>query len=283
MVFHVIFIVSVFDCYFTSPVVFGMNHHDSGHGEAMRLVLIVGNWPPSTPQLSGLMHPVDDGLLVDLLFTSSGFAFGISSRSVVAPPLRSIAKKGGAFNVSHTRVPTESCPGHVANIVSSAYTHPLHRDSDVSQAEYSIGAVDKTQSKLCFFKAGRPTQFRLGVNQSRRTFSFGFPDILSMFAKGASPDKALTWCYDEEAEDFTKDATTLDTWVLDRLRCLFENANGCYVKLSNTRLFPQEYMRSILDNAVDEVEHLVFHNSTGTKKRVLFLPLTTDREPWRQW
>ncbi|KAI6106669.1 hypothetical protein EDD16DRAFT_1628638 [Pisolithus croceorrhizus] len=60
------------------------------------------------------MHPVDDGLLVDLLFTSNGFPFGVSSPTVVAPPLRSIAEKRGAFNVSHTRVPTESCPGHVA-------------------------------------------------------------------------------------------------------------------------------------------------------------------------
>lgn len=25
-----------------------------------------------------------------------------------------------------------------------------------------------------------------------------------MFAKGATPGKVRTWCYDEEAEDFTK-------------------------------------------------------------------------------
>ena len=80
-------------------------------------------------------------------------------------------------------------------------------------------------------------------NQSSHTFSFGSPDILPMFSKGAIPGKVQTWCYDDEAEDFTKgepkvpgiyfglldvfhgaDATTLDTWVLDQLRTLFQNA-----------------------------------------------------------
>jgi phosphatidylinositol glycan class N len=41
-------------------------------------------------------------------------------------------------------------------------------------------------------------------NQSSHTFSFGSPDILPMFAKGATLGKVRSWCYDEEAEDFTK-------------------------------------------------------------------------------
>ncbi|KAI6002424.1 Phosphatidylinositolglycan class N-domain-containing protein [Pisolithus orientalis] len=187
IVFHVVFIASVFDCYFTSPVVHGMNHHGSqSRGEAKRLVLIVA-----------------DGLRADLLFTPNGFAFGESSPTVVAPHLRSIAEKRGAFGVSHTRVPTESRPGHVA-IIGGMY-------EDVS-------AVTKGWKT-------NPVDFDSVFNQSSHTFSFGSPDILPMFSKGASLDKVLTWCYDEEAEDFTKDATTLDTWVLDQLRILFQNAS----------------------------------------------------------
>ncbi len=42
------------------------------------------------------------------------------------------------------------------------------------------------------------------LNQSSSTFSFGSPDILPMFAKGASPGKVKTWSYNEDEEDFTK-------------------------------------------------------------------------------
>lgn len=47
-----------------------------------------------------------------------------------------------------------------------------------------------------------------------------------MFAQGATPGKVDTWSYDEEDEDFTKDATALDTWVLDQLQTLFQNASS---------------------------------------------------------
>lgn len=101
-----------------------------------------------------------------------------------------------------------------------------------------------------------------------------------MFSKGASPGKVLTWCYDEEAEDFTKDATTLDTWVLDQLRILFRNAStdatlnsqlrgdkvifflhllGLDTTGHAYRPFSMEYMQNIqiVDNIVGQVENLV--------------------------
>lgn len=72
-----------------------------------------------------------------------------------------------------------------------------------------------------------------------------------MFAKGATPGKVRSWCYDEEAEDFTKgryhtellivaltrcvDATALDTWVLDQLHVLFRNASQDTTLNSNLR------------------------------------------------
>ena len=42
LVFHLVYIGSVFDCYFTSPVVSGMESYHVGTAEAKRLVLIVG-------------------------------------------------------------------------------------------------------------------------------------------------------------------------------------------------------------------------------------------------
>ena len=63
-------------------------------------------------------------------------------------------------------------------------------------------------------------------NQSSHTFSFGSPDILLMFAQGATPDRIDAWCYHQDQVDYTKDATALDLWVLDQLRILFHNATA---------------------------------------------------------
>ncbi|KAG2013076.1 GPI ethanolamine phosphate transferase 1 [Coprinopsis cinerea AmutBmut pab1-1] len=183
--FHVVFIYSVFDCYFTSPVVSGMKSFNVGSSPAKRLVLIVG-----------------DGLRADLLFNTNPFPNIPGSPRIVAPHLRSIVENRGAFGISHTRVPTESRPGHVA-IIAGMY-------EDVS-------AVTKGWKT-------NPVDFDSVFNQSSATFQFGSPDITPMFTRGAAPGKVKEWCYDAEAEDFTKDATELDLWVLDHLESLLRNA-----------------------------------------------------------
>ncbi|KAK0203761.1 Phosphatidylinositolglycan class N-domain-containing protein [Desarmillaria ectypa] len=185
LLFHLIFIYSVFDCYFTSPVVHGMSSFNVGYKEAKRLVLIVG-----------------DGLRADLLFEPNGFSAFPNTPEVVAPHIRSIIEQRGAFGVSHTRVPTESRPGHVA-IIGGMY-------EDVS----AVAKGWKTN----------PVDFDSVFNKSSHTYSFGSPDILPMFTRGAVPGVVKEWSYDEDAEDFTQDATKLDLWVLDNLRDLFRNA-----------------------------------------------------------
>ena len=57
-----------------------------------------------------------DGLRADLLFSTDAFPLIADAPKVVAPHLRSIVESRGAFGVSHTHVPTESRPGHVALI-----------------------------------------------------------------------------------------------------------------------------------------------------------------------
>ena len=50
LIFHVVYLRSVFDCYFTSPVVNGMKSYGTvGKAPAKRLVLIVGE---SFPQVA---------------------------------------------------------------------------------------------------------------------------------------------------------------------------------------------------------------------------------------
>jgi GPI ethanolamine phosphate transferase 1 len=117
LVFHLVYILSVFDCYFTSPVVHGMRHFGGGEVEAKRLVLFVGEWSESfTQSWPEMTYAAADGLRSDLLFNLKPFPTISESPEVIAPYLRGVIEKRGAFGVSHTRVPTESRPGHVAII-----------------------------------------------------------------------------------------------------------------------------------------------------------------------
>ncbi|KAI8908971.1 Phosphatidylinositolglycan class N-domain-containing protein [Gorgonomyces haynaldii] len=150
--------------------------------------------PPSPPAKRLFLY-VGDGLRADRLY---------ENQMERAPFLKSKVFHEGTWGVSHTRVPTESRPGHVA-LIAGFY-------EDVS-------AVTKGWKT-------NPVNFDSVFNESRHTWSFGSPDILPMFAYGASdPSKVEMFMYEAETEDFSKeDASDLDTWVFDHVERLFEEA-----------------------------------------------------------
>jgi phosphatidylinositol glycan class N len=215
VVFHVVYIYSIFDIYFVSPIVsgmrdFGVERAADAEAPARRLVLYVGKWSTQCRDFLQELTSVllGDGLRADKAFQSFPEPYPQSEADLeprrLAPFLRSRVLEHGTFGVSHTRVPTESRPGHVALIAG------LYED---------VSAVT-TGWKL------NPVNFDSVFNRSRHTWSWGSPDILPMFQMGATPGRVDAYTYAAEDEDFSSgDATHLDTWVFDRVKGLFAEAS----------------------------------------------------------
>ncbi|CAK7269307.1 Glycosyl phosphatidyl inositol anchor synthesis [Sporothrix epigloea] len=258
-VFHFIYIFSIFDIYFVSPVVSGMRlfrveRPAEAKAPADRLVLFVGDGLRADKAFQALPEPYpqnDDDLIPRHL----------------APFLRSRVLEHGTFGISHTRVPTESRPGHVALIAG------LYED---------VSAVT-TGWKL------NPVNFDSVFNRSRHTWSWGSPDILPMFEQGAVPGRVDTYMYTAEDEDFSSDSTILDYWVFDHVKELFAEARtnetlaaslredkivfflhllGLDTAGHGFRPYSKEYLNNIkvVDQGVKEITELIndFYNDDRT-------------------
>jgi GPI ethanolamine phosphate transferase 1 len=128
VIFHLVYLYSIFDIYFKSPIVHGMQSHQiSQQGISKRIVFIVS-----------------DGLRSDKLFQNiDRFPF-----------FKSITEGQSSVGISHTRVPTESRPCHVSMIsgiyedVSAVFNgwkvNPVEFDSVFNQSNFvlQIGSPD---------------------------------------------------------------------------------------------------------------------------------------------
>ncbi|TSK98485.1 GPI ethanolamine phosphate transferase 1 [Bagarius yarrelli] len=239
---HVVFFISIFDIYFTSPLVHGMR--------PQRV--------PLPPPARRLVLFVADGLRADSMFKPH------TNGTTRTPYLRRIIEEGGSWGVSHTRVPTESRPGHVALIAGfyedvSAVAKGnkpvityLQHFIMIHLYEYLCVCVCVC-ARVCAGWKENPVEFDSVFNESRYTWCWGSPDILPMFAKGqlrvhhvpldvplvsnaeglsnfvfivgASGDHVYTHTYPTAMEDFaSKDASRLDTWVFNQVKDFLTSA-----------------------------------------------------------
>ncbi|KAM0748161.1 PigN-domain-containing protein [Meredithblackwellia eburnea MCA 4105] len=244
ILFHTVYLFSIFDIYFVTPVVTVNNRFtvtdpktSNPWAPAKRTVLIVGDglradklfqpyqnppFPISIPLPSTIQtNSTNPSQSPSVDHSPSPFFPAHLNLTTPAPFLLSlIANKTAKWGISHTRVPTESRPGHVALIAG------MYED---------VSAVTRGWST-------NPVQFDSVFNQSRKTWAWGSPDIVPMFSpspssgegkgKGREEEegKLVQFCYESEDEDFSKDATALDLWVLDSVVNLF---------LNSTRTSPQ--------------------------------------------
>lgn len=107
------------------------------------------------------------------------------------------------IGVSHTRVPTESRPGHVA-LIAGLYEDP--------------SSIFKGWEE-------NPVEFDSVFNRSSKTFAWGSPDIVPMFSKGATTGRVSIDVYHSNEEVFSANAHTylLDKWVFDKVRTFLDD------------------------------------------------------------
>ncbi|KAJ8971288.1 hypothetical protein NQ314_000765 [Rhamnusium bicolor] len=177
---HFLLLFAVFDVYFASPLDKGMAPVKSTDlPPAKRLVLFVA-----------------DGLRAEAMY-------GDDENYRI--PFLTKLKQSGSWGVVHTRMPTESRPGHVA-MLAGIYEDP--------------SAIFKG------WKAN-PVPFDSVISQSNNSWCWGSPDIIKLFNKDDLPTVHLH-AYGSEMEDFGKNNTgLLDVWVYNKVEKFLKEVHGC--------------------------------------------------------
>ncbi|EDV25329.1 uncharacterized protein TRIADDRAFT_23890 [Trichoplax adhaerens] len=150
------------------------------------------------PPAKRLVLFVGDGLRADKLFH-------IQDNIARAPFLREKVLKYGSWGVSHTRAPTETRPAHIALIAG------FFED---------ITAIKKGWKE-------NPVKFDSVFNRSTHTWSWGSPDVLPIFNKGAAKRKMTTFMYSLPFQNSVYyNGIVLDKWVIENFRKFFTQAKS---------------------------------------------------------
>lgn len=134
-----------------------------------------------------------------VLFIADGLRVeSIEGNLEKVPFLRGIMQSRGMSGTSHTRVPTESRPGHVA-LIAGLYEDPS-----------------------AIFKGWQdnPVDFDHTFNRTRMTWGWGSPDIVPIFSRTVKDGHVVSETYDPKDEDFSGQSETklLDLWVFQRVK-----------------------------------------------------------------
>lgn len=181
LIIHVLLVLAAFDLYFSSPLDHGMTPiKTTDKPSAKRVVLFVA-----------------DGLRAEAILGRD--------KEQRTPFLTHVLKHRGSWGVAHTRVPTESRPGHVA----------------------MLGGIYEDPSALFKGWKHNPVNFDSVINQSKNAWCWGSPDICYLFNRDNLPHIHLH-SYGAEMEDFGKNNTeVLDEWVFSKVKSTLKNLENC--------------------------------------------------------
>ncbi|XP_044761039.1 GPI ethanolamine phosphate transferase 1-like [Coccinella septempunctata] len=226
---HLLLLVAIMDVHFKSPLEVGLAPVKStDYPPAKRLVIFIA-----------------DGLRAQAVFDSNQNS---------TTYLTSVRTTRGSWGVSHTRVPTESRPNHVA-ILGGIYEDP--------------SAVYKSWKKF-------PIDFDTVFNESRNSWVIGTEEITSIFNKNAQNNVKLLASPPELLDYKRENHQVLDEWVFKEMTSLLKNSgktgalqesgiifslhlSGLDMTGHSKKPYSEEYFRNIryVDRMVQKIEGLV--------------------------
>ncbi|KAF7247143.1 GPI ethanolamine phosphate transferase 1 [Paragonimus skrjabini miyazakii] len=160
---------SIFVVYYTSPLV---------HGS----VPIPLN---TTPLATHLVFMITDGMRADKLF---------GSKMENAPFIKDLLLNQGAWGLSHTRVPTESRPGHIAMLGG------FYEDVASVTKGWQANAVE----------------FDSLLNRSQRAWAWGTHEVVEAFGLGTSNHVQVKSSPSELSDLAKHNLTDIDRWTVDQ-------------------------------------------------------------------
>ncbi|KAJ7541011.1 hypothetical protein O6H91_10G041200 [Diphasiastrum complanatum] len=248
VVLHATYMLSIFDIYFKTPIVHGMDPV-----------------PPRfhTPPAKRLVLFVADGLRADKFFELQ------PDGKPRAPFLHNIMHTKGRWGVSHARPPTESRPGHVA-IIAGFYEDPsaVTKGWKANPVEFD-SLFNRSKHTLAF---GSPDIVPIFCGGLTHAYCDSYPHEFEDFATDAS--FLDEWSFDHFMGTLNKSKTDSELHKLlasDQL-VIFLHLLGCDTNGHAHRPYSSIYLNNIrvVDEGVENVIKLIEEHFADEKTAYVF-------------
>ncbi|CAH8499019.1 unnamed protein product [Heterobilharzia americana] len=206
---------SIFDIYYTSPLTHGTN------------LVPLNVSAPATH----VIFIVSDGLRADKLFGND---------MEYTPFLRDVLMHRGLWGVSHTRVPTESRPAHVAMLAG------FYED---------VASITKGWRT-------NPVEFDSVLNRSHLAWIWGYREVVLSFVSPSTHHIKATPCPDELSDLTKTNPTEIDRWVISQFMDFVDHSEEFFGNLTvKSNDYRQGRMVFLHLDAADMVGHSFKPNS----------------------